>query len=86
MYPPLLDSYVKALQLERENEVMRLSEEARFLREATAIIPSRSKVNLRKLLKIFNRERFRQGEALPVSIQSSADGCTTSKPVQCQLC
>lgn len=86
MYPALLDIYAVVLQLEREKEVLRLSEEARFLREAQVGISSRPKVNLKRLLTIFNRERVRQGEAAPVSFQPDTVCCTTSKTVQCQPC
>lgn len=86
MYPPLADIYAVVLQLEREKEVLRLSEKARFLRDAKVVTFSRSKLNLKKLLKIFNRERVRQGEAASISFKPGAVCCTTSKTVQCQPC
>ena len=86
MYPPLMNFYAAVVQLEREKEVLRLSEEARLLREAKVVISSQPKVNLKRLLTIFNGERVRQREAIPISFQSSANCCSNSKTVQCQTC
>lgn len=86
MYPPLADMYAVTLKLEREEELLRLYKEARILRRANKAIFSRPKVNLKRLLAIFNRERVGQGEAAPVSLHPAIDCCITSKTVQCQLC
>jgi len=51
-----LDIYAEVLQNEREKEVLPLSEEARFLREAKAVISFQPKLNLKRLLTIFDRE------------------------------
>jgi hypothetical protein len=86
MYPSLIDIYVGALQCEREKEVLRLSEEARLLRDVKAVVTSRPKLNLNKLLTIFNKEKVRQGKIAPISLQSSADCCLIGQTVQCQSC
>ena len=90
MHPNLSDLYAIELQLERERNLLNLTEEERLIRKAKLVPISNGillpNINLFDLLWVFGKRIFQQKRATTVELCSESIPCASCRPLQKQVC
>jgi len=90
MYPNLLNLYELELKLERERNLLNLTEEERLIRKAKLVTNTNSikipNINLFELLRAFGKRIPPQKKAATVSFHAESNCCVICKPLQNQVC